>query len=275
MTVELVDRSRPAYDERPYRPVRTTVWQPSGTGPHPIVLLSHGTGGAVADLSWLASALVAAGIAVLGVDHHGNTHVEPYDAEGFARNWDRPRDLTFALDQLADPFDLTRVGAAGFSLGGYTAAALLGARLNTAVLRAIFEGELPAGPLPEFPDLLEHLRKRISDPDEWLAGAADSWRDDRVRAAFLMAPAQGALVEPASLARIDRPVEIRWGDADDNMVPAENALRYLALIPGARGRSVGATVGHYEFIHPNGDGAAVCAEVAADAVEFFREQLCR
>lgn len=251
MIVELVDRSRPVYDERPYRPVRTTVWQPSAAGPHPVVLLSHGTGGAVADLSWLASALTTAGVAVLGVDHHGNTCAEPYDAEGFARNWDRPRDLTFALYELADRFDLTRVGAAGFSLGGYTAAALLGPRLNTAVLRAIFEGELPAGPLPEFPDLLEHLRKRIIDPDEWLAGAADSWRDDRVRAAFLMAPAQGALVEPASLARIDRPVEIRWGDADDNMVPTE------------------------KFIHPNGDGAAVCAEVAADAEAFFREQLCR
>lgn len=268
--VELVDPARPAYDDRPYRPVRTTLWMPCAVPRPPVVLLSHGTGGAVADLSWLATQLAAAGIAVLGVDHHGNADVEPYDAEGFARTWDRPRDLTFALDRLADHFDTGRVGAAGFSLGGYTAAALLGARLNTAVLRAIYDGDVTPGPLPEFPDLLDELRKRIDDPDSWLAGAGDSWRDDRVRAAFLMAPAQGPLVEPESLAAIDRPVEIRWGDADDNQVPGENALRYLSLIPGARGRSVGADAGHYDFVQ---DGP-ICAEVAAEAVEFFRAQLC-
>lgn len=273
MIVELADRSRPAYDDRPSRPVRTTVWMPPGADRPPVVLLSHGTGGSVADLSWLATALVNAGIAVLGVDHHGNTYEEPYVAEGFARNWDRPRDMTFALDQLGDRFDLTRVGAAGFSLGGYTAAALLGARLNTAVLRAIYDGELPPGPLPEFPDLLDQLRRRITDPDAWLAEAGLSWRDDRVRAAFLMAPSQGMLLEPASLAAIDRPVEIRWGDADDNQVPAENARRYLSLIPGARGRSVGRDVGHYEFIHPGGDGAAICPDVAADACAFFHTNL--
>lgn len=63
---------------------------------------------------------------MIGVDHHGNTALEPYRAESFLCWWERPRDLTLALDHLGEtgPFarrlDLDHVGAAGFSLGGHT-----------------------------------------------------------------------------------------------------------------------------------------------------------
>jgi len=276
--LELVDSSRPAFDERPYRPVRTTVWLPESAGRHPVVLISHGTGGQADHLAWLASALNASGIAALGVDHHGNNGREPYRADGFARQWERPRDLSFALDQLleseiSERIDGQRVGAAGFSLGGYTVAALLGARIDPDVLLGIYEGRVPDQPMPEYPDLLDELRASITDPDRWLDGAGDSWHDDRVRAGFLMAPSILGLLDLTSVAGIDRPVEIRWGEADDNTAPPENALRYLELIPGAHGRPVGEGIGHYEFIHPDGDGAAICAEAGAEAVAFFRDQL--
>lgn len=44
------------------------------------------------------------------------------------RWWERPLDATFVLDELGEREEIGVTGAAGFSIGGYTAAALLGAQ---------------------------------------------------------------------------------------------------------------------------------------------------
>jgi predicted dienelactone hydrolase len=100
------------------RPLRTTVWYPAERpatetewtvgvfragrtavdaeiggpmGPLPLVVLSHGTGGAAAQLSWLAEHLAAHGYLVAAVNHHGNTAAEAaYLSHGFALWWERP-----------------------------------------------------------------------------------------------------------------------------------------------------------------------------------------
>jgi predicted dienelactone hydrolase len=52
--------------------------------------------------------------------------MEPYTVQGFTLWWERAKDLSTVLDDvLADPdfgphIDRRRIGAAGFSLGGYT-----------------------------------------------------------------------------------------------------------------------------------------------------------
>lgn len=276
-TVLLNDPTRPHWaDASASRPVRATVWSPENRPEHgaPAVLLSHGTGGEASDLAWLARALCAEGYVVASVDHHGNTSSEPrYLPEGFAFTWSRPRDLSLLLDYLLDHHDVdgARVGAAGFSLGGYTVAALLGARLSPEVLIAMAHGHVPMPPLPEFPDLRESLLENytVEQLSELFAEAAGTNRDERVRAGFLMAPAIGQLVDAASLLDVTAPVAIRWGDADDNALPDENALRYLAGIPTATGCSVGAEIGHYVFLHDADDTTGVRERTAADAVAFF------
>ncbi|MCT9820765.1 alpha/beta hydrolase [Microbacterium sp. W1N] len=271
----IVDPSRPRWDGDGARPIRVTVWEPPGDGPHPVVLLSHGTGGRVSDLAWLAEPLAADGILVAGVDHHGNTAAEPaYLPEGFALVWERPRDLSFLLGHLLatrGDVDAGRVGVAGFSLGGYTAMALLGARIDPYVATAVLTGEAPLPPLPEFPDLIASLHERAPVP-ELLAHARDgsvSLRDDRVRGAFAIAPSIGPLVETASLGEITAPLMLWWGDADDNAVPADNARRYLDAVPTASGRSLGPEVGHYEFLGASADPHRARDRVAADATAFF------
>ena len=193
--------------------------------------------------------------------------------EGFAFSWNRPRDLSILLDHLVAHHDVdqTRVGAAGFSLGGYTVAALLGTRLSPEVLGAMARGHVPLPPLPEFPDLRESLLKKytVEQLTELFADAAGTNRDERIRAGFLMAPAIGQLVDAASLLEVTAPVAIRWGDADDNAFPDENAHRYLVGIPTASGCSVGADVGHYVFLHDADDTTGVRERTAADAVAFF------
>jgi pimeloyl-ACP methyl ester carboxylesterase len=79
---------------------------------------SRGTGGSGSDMRWLVEPLVAAGFRVIAVDHHGNNYVDGYEPEGFLFVWERPRDLTFVLDVLANEQPHGPVGAAGFSVGG-------------------------------------------------------------------------------------------------------------------------------------------------------------
>jgi predicted dienelactone hydrolase len=280
--LELRDTSRPDWRGPGPRPVRTYLWRAEAGGPGPLVLMSHSIGGTAEELDWLAGALVSAGFTVACAEHHGDNGLDGCLPEGLAFVWERPRDLSFVLDRLAadGTVDPHRVGAAGFSLGGYAAVALLGARLDARVLEGIAQGVVAgrpqrSSPLPDIPNLAEDLRTRHagSSVDEIVAAGARSHADPRVRAAFLIAPAIGAMTDPASLAGIDRPVALRWGDADDEVPPEQNALRYWRSIPGVDGRSLGADVGHFVFLGDEPDPKGVRAEVAAEAVAFFHERL--
>jgi predicted dienelactone hydrolase len=271
--LELVDPARPAYVGDGPRRVRTHLWR-ADDAEAPFVLVSHGTGGAAQNLHVLIDALVGAGCSVAAVDHHGNTFVEPYVAESFVRWWDRALDLSRVLDVLEPRGP---VGAAGFSIGGYTVAALLGARLDGPSYAALVSGDVPAPPTPELPDVGERLRTGHSAAQRaaWAEEAVGSFGDDRVVAGYLLCPL-GAFVDPDSLAAVSRPTAVRWGGAD-RAVPFEtNAKLYATGIPGAEAKELGAGAGHYAFIDgPDGGDPALQAEVAADAVEFFSRALAR
>ncbi|MEY9214078.1 alpha/beta hydrolase [Thermobifida halotolerans] len=281
---ELVDPSRPHHTDAGPRPVRLHLTRPDRPGPAPLVLLSHGTGSAADQMAWLAEPLAEAGFLVAAVDHHGNNYRDGYTAMGFACWWDRPLDLAFALDRITADEQVGAVGVAGFSLGGYTAAALVGARLSKEVVEGLLSGALRIPPPPEYPTLVEEIAALPAETvASWVDLASADHTDERVRCAFLVAPAVGELLDTDSLTRIRRPVAVRWGDADVLAPPDRNARRYLDLVPGAEGRSVGAHVGHYEFLCRSTEdkpfhaavraGGPVRAEVAAEAVEFFRQHL--
>ncbi|MFF8602835.1 alpha/beta hydrolase family protein [Streptomyces sp. NPDC015232] len=152
---DLRDPARP-------RPVRVYRWEPAepAAGPAPLVVVSHGTGGSGSAMGWLVRPLREAGFRVVALDHHGNDFVGGYEPEGFLHVWERPRDVSFVLDALAAEEPLGPVGVAGFSLGGYTAAALAGARLDPRLLWAVLTGAVPLPDIPEFPGVLEALRAK-------------------------------------------------------------------------------------------------------------------
>ncbi|MEU2199469.1 hypothetical protein [Isoptericola sp. NPDC019482] len=268
--LELADPTRPAYGGDGPRPVRTHLWRADDPSA-PLVLVSHGTGGAAENLQVLIDALVAAGCSVAAVDHHGNTFVEPYVAAAFVRWWDRALDLSRVLDVLEPRGP---VGAAGFSIGGYTVGALLGARLDGPSYAALVSGQVPAPPVPELPDVAEQLWARHSDAERaaWAETAAGSFRDDRVAAGYLLCPL-GAFIDPGSLAAVTRPAAVRWGGADRSVPFETDAKVYAAGIRGVDARELGADAEHYSFI--DGGDPALQAEMAADAVEFFSRALAR
>ncbi|MGW3386457.1 alpha/beta hydrolase family protein [Streptomyces cinereoruber] len=263
--------------DRP-RPVRVYLWEPDRpeADPAPLVVVSHGTGGSGGDMEWLVQPLLGAGFRVVALDHHGNNHVDGYEPEGFLHVWERPRDVSFVLDALARERPLGPVGAAGFSLGGYTAAALAGARVVPEVLWAVLTGEVPLPEIPEFPDVLEALLAKYP-VDETSRRALDAagadLSDPRVRAVFQVAPGVGGLVSPESLAAVRVPVDIRWGGAD-TIAPYQTDTRpYLENIPTARGRSAGPDVRHDDFFAPEPADPDVRFRVGGEAAAFFRRHL--
>jgi predicted dienelactone hydrolase len=266
---DLVDERRRRWDGDGPRPVRVHLWSPpEPSNPAPVILLSHGSGGSAWQLTWAAVRLAEAGFLVAAVDHQGNNTVDGYLPEGFAFWWDRPLDLSFVLDRLSAERDVVAVGALGFSLGGYTAAALAGARIDSLAYERLLDGSLDLPPPPEFPDLPEALRARLAagDYDGDLAPAGASYRDPRVKAVFAICPALAELVDPESLRAVEVPVAVRWAGADE-ICP--DAGRYAELVPGADGRCVGQKVGHYDFLYSTEGAEPVREAVAAEAVDFF------
>ncbi|MBO0345114.1 hypothetical protein J0X15_07780 [Roseibium sp. CAU 1637] len=104
-------------------------------GKHPLVVLSHGSGGNMDNAGWLSSALAQAGVMVLGVNHPGSTSGDSSPRRS-ARFWDRPMDLDATIDAvLADPvfapaIDETQIYTLGFSLGGLSVLQTGGMRMD-------------------------------------------------------------------------------------------------------------------------------------------------
>ena len=186
-----------------------------------------------------------------------------------------PLDLSFALDHLLERGRFGLVGAAGFALGGYACAALLGVRIDVPRFAALLAGDLRLAAVP-WPSG-DGNRAGVPVPEsvaaDWIAAAGRDHTDDRVQAGFLLAPAIGPLLDPDSLRRVDRPVAVRWGGADTAVVPEQNAVRYATLIPEADGRSVGAGIGHAEFTDGYRSGRAMRALVGSDSATFFQAHL--
>jgi predicted dienelactone hydrolase len=213
--------------------------------------------------------------------------------------WERPKDLTIVLDRLlADHIfgtriDRNRIGAAGFSLGGYSVIAIAGGVFNQKEYDAFCNSprrDFTCEPQPEFPEArarFEELKKADPVVRESLLHWGDSYRDERIKCVFSIAPALGSGFTKAGLSRIRVPVRIVIGQADEVTPLATNAQRYADLIKGAKLTVLPGGIGHYTFLAEctqNGkrslaicrdaegvDRAAVHVQVSELAFEFFEQ----
>jgi predicted dienelactone hydrolase len=254
----------------------------------PLVLLSHGTGGSPSSLLWLAEHLAAHGYLVAAVEHFGNTYGND-TKEGAMAQWRRPVDLSRTLDALladsrfASRIDVSRVGAAGISSGGYTVIALAGGIYHPERMGSYCQDNpLQKGCRPDARATFETIPDRDA--------ASSSYEDPRFRAVFALAPALGAGFAAEDLATIKIPVGI-VASAQDEMVPLkDNAGRYAQLIPSAQ-LTVLPKGGHFTFIamcnekgianaqtvcvdhDPKVDRQAVHEQVGKLVVQFFDTNL--
>lgn len=138
-------------DARRDRRIPYRIFSPaSADGPLPVILVSHG--GAGSDVGYLSGGFLgqtfaSGGFVAVHIGHLGS-------APGSRPIEDRPADVTFVLDRLADgtiaapgvEADLERVGIAGHSFGAYTAHAVGGATYGTTYTDERIDAIAPMSP---------------------------------------------------------------------------------------------------------------------------------
>ena len=247
----LVDASR-------NRSIQYKVWLPRVDGPAPLVIISHGTRGHISDHRWLADALVESGFAVVALNHPHDTRMDSTPA-GMLRVWDRSLDISLLLTSLLnDPqwnesIDVERIGAAGYSSGGQTVIALAGGIYDPVLMGKYCASDRKG---PEC-DLAEIVDIDFTD-------AGRSYRDERIKAVFAMAPPLGPGMIADELAQIEVPVGIVTAQDDDLITPAHHSEHYARHIPDAQLTLV-PKGGHFIFV-------TTCA-IVPTIVDFFIKEI--
>lgn len=281
----IMDATRPDWQDSGPRPVAWSAWYPTedaGDFVHPsgqffdlgdviwnaalsakdklpVVVLSHGTGGTAESLGWLARALAGQGYVVIGANHHGNRGAGEHHAAGFLCWWERATDLSFLLTSLgasgffADRLDFDRVSAVGFSLGGHSVLALVGAQTSMAEFEVWHSanGITTRGP-KEFPDVADQIpvlaETSKAFQDSWARQGGD-FTDGRIASVVAIAPAPPVRAfTQQSVARIKLPLTILTGGADIEAPTAHCADWLTAQNDGFEHYDLGEHVGHYTFL---------------------------
>jgi predicted dienelactone hydrolase len=199
---------------------------------HPLVTFSHGAGGNGSGYAWFGEYLASHGYIVAMVYHY---RANTFDSSAlYVRNrlWQRPRDVSLHITHLLQDktwgprIDPNRIGVAGHSQGGFTALWIGGAKINPDLFLAYQRGWKNNQVVPAY--LREQMRLDAKP-------AADV-RDDRVKAAFAMAPGdiQGFGIDEAGLRQMKIPAYIIVGAGDTATPPKENAEFAAKHIPHAQ-----------------------------------------
>jgi predicted dienelactone hydrolase len=254
----------------------------------PMVVISHGNGGGLQSHADLALALASAGYVVAAPMHAGDNFADQSAAGAATLYSNRTRQLRVAVDHMLtrwqgrDRIDPERVGAFGFSAGGFTVLAAAGAQPD---MRLIAKHCAQA---PEFVcDVLRHFNSPLVNADS--SSSEPMQPTPRLRAVVLAAPGLGFTMTPTGLANVQIPVQLWSGEKDEQVPYATNARRIReALGPKVEFHSVPGA-GHTSFLAPCGlmRPAAVCSDpdgfdrgslhsaMNEDVVRFFDQHLGR
>ena len=200
---------------------------PIESGPFPVVLISHGTGGSPLTHRLLAHFLAAHGF-VVGLPRHHANHRDDNAWHNTPDNMvARPRHVSLAIDALLAEFGAALrpdwVAVVGHSLGGYTALALAGGQ----------PGSLP--------------HEHADGTPQRIPTAPDA----RVRALVLLAPATVWYRPVAALRNVRVPILLLMGEKDE-WTPdfhAQIVLNGVADRDQVTYRSI-ENAGHYSFLSP-------------------------
>jgi predicted dienelactone hydrolase len=194
------------------------------TGAHPLVIISHGSGGSPLVYRGLAAHLARAGFIVAAPEHPGNNRNDNRLADSLENFEGRPRQVSLVIDGVLSDSELgpcvarNRIAVIGHSMGGYTALAV-------------------AGGAPRLPHNSDHLVGVKSDP--------------RVKALVLLAPATPWYMAEGSLAKVNVPILMLTGE-HDHVTPSQHGdivKRGLADLTKLRHRCV-PNAGHFSFLSP-------------------------
>lgn len=237
----------------------------------PLVVISHGTGGAFSSHYDTALALAEAGFVVAAVTHTGDNY---RDQSEFSRVDQRPRHIRLLIDYLLtawpdhDRIDPARIGMFGFSAGGFTTLVAIGGTPDLGRVGphcAEHSGDWACRKLAE----AGVDRTRPAAPLVWV-------HDPRIAAAVVAAPAIAYAFTPEGLAGITAPIQLWRGDSDD-ILPhpwyAQVVFDALATKPEYH---VVAHAGHFAFLAPcSAPLAAMVPDICRDPPGLDREAFHR
>jgi predicted dienelactone hydrolase len=243
-----------------------------------LVVISHGNGGNFASHAATALALARAGFVVAAPTHTGDNNRDQSHATDVAG---RTRAIAAVIDHLTSQWspgtiDPARIGAFGFSTGGFT------------VLTA-------AGGVPDLtrtgphcaanPGLYDCRLLLAARPGATAAPAPAAGapvlppsfvRDGRLRALVVAAPALGYTFTPSGLAAVTVPVQL-WEAADDVILPPSlYAEPVRAALPRPPEVHVVEHAGHFDFMAPCSEALARAAPaICVSAPGFDRTGFSR
>lgn len=248
---------------------------------HPLVVISHGTGGSLVDHHDTARALAQAGFVVAAINHTGDTRG---DRSRALRITERPAQLIHLIDYMTlawpghDTIDAKRVGAFGFSSGGFTVLAAIGGEPDM---------KLVAPHCAEHPKFYMCAMPQGAGVGAMPTTIAPVSHDRRIRAAVVAAPALGFAFEPSGLKGVSIPVQL-WRAEQDMVLPHPYYAEVVhRLLPKAEYQVV-AGAGHFDFMAPCSEALAKVAPMICpntidrpafhkafntDVVRFFKTTL--
>ncbi|CAN5130888.1 dienelactone hydrolase [soil metagenome] len=230
----------------------------------PLIVMSHGNGGFFGGHADTAQALAEAGFVVAALTHTGDNYADQSRATDMPN---RPRQISVLIDYMlsAAPMkaaiDPERVGAFGFSSGGFTVLVAAGGEPDLTTLTPhckahpdFFDCKLTAGhPLPA------DMSKAV-----WT-------HDARIKAVVSAAPALGYSFTKAGLSKVTMPLQL-WRASDDQILPDPfYASAVRANLPKAPDYQVVPKAGHFDFLTPcNATGHTTAAAICGSAPGFDR-----
>jgi predicted dienelactone hydrolase len=251
-------------------------------GHYPLIVMSHGTGGDFASHVDTATALARAGFIVAALTHPGDNWRDNSRATQIAV---RPAALSGLITYMLGDWpghaaiDKDRIGAFGFSAGGFTVLVAAGGRPDLSRL---------ADHCTQHPAFFDCMLLKRQRPTASPAPPASP--DARIKAVVVAAPALGFTFDRSGLAKVRLPVQL-WRADDDRILPSPyyaDAVR--AALPSRPDFHAAPGAGHFDFLAPCADPSIVphiCGSAAGfdrtafharfnvDVVRFFTVNLPR
>lgn len=208
----------------------------------PLIVISHGDSGSSIGHHDTAAALADAGFVVAAVLHPGNNYADNSLQSELSIFESRPRDMSRLIDYMtqswpnASQLNPARIGVFGFSRGGYTALALVGAKPDTSASLERFCATW-------WSFVISHCRQ-FDNPEMSLNPVADG----RINAAVVVDPLN--LFGAHSFQTVTVPVQLWASELGGDSVALSHIEAIKSLLPSPPEYHVAENAGHFVFLTP-------------------------